>query len=69
MDLSPGKRKLLERILEHRELPPEVLEALELFLSGELELDDKQYPELTKALLRAEDDGEGEHKVGGIIFR
>lgn len=67
--MTPGKRKLIKKIIEDRELPEEVCKVLELMMSGELELSDEQYPELTKALLRSEDDGLGRYKIGGIIFR
>lgn len=67
--MSPGRRKLIEKLIEDRELPEEVISTLELFVSGDLELSEEQYPQLVKALLRSEDDGEGTHKLGGIIFR
>jgi hypothetical protein len=68
-ELTPGRRKLIEKIIEDREFPEEVISALELFLSGELELDDEQYPTLVRALLRSPDDEDATHKIGGIIFR
>lgn len=67
--MEAGRRKLVEKIIADRELPPEVIQTLELIMSGELQLTDDQFPELTRALLKAEDVGDGPHKIGGIIFR
>lgn len=67
--MLPGRRALLEKIVEARELPEEVLDAIQLFLDGKLELNEEQYPQLVRVLMKAPDDGEGPRRIGGILFR
>lgn len=61
-----GQKKLLELLLEDRELEPEVVAAVQLLLKEDL-MEDEQVIDLVTALMQAEEDEDSGMRVGGII--
>lgn len=63
---TAGQRRLLELLMETRELDPEVIAAVELLLKEDL-LEEEQVVDLVSALMEAEEDTSSGQHVGGII--
>lgn len=63
--MTPTQRKFLAQIEETRDLPPEVLDAIEALAKDAVDKD--QFEALVRGLLRAPEKDDAPFYVGGVI--